>query len=155
MKKPEIKPFPCLCGNQPVIDEVKPHTHSDWLKQACPDFPDGHGECFIECWNCSRAVTAPTREKALELWNQMCGISHFDLTVMVFALRYAISRHSYAPSLVCEYIKEKLPRMTDGQREQLQRELEEKLKYKECADNIAEYHTKDLLTEVKKLNGKS
>ena len=44
------------------------------------------------------------------------GIVADELTVMAFALRYAAPRRTYAPSIVCDYIKTKLPRMTEEQR---------------------------------------
>jgi len=44
------------------------------------------------------------------------GISHDELTVLAFALRYAAPRRTYAPRLVCDYTKTKLPLMTEEQR---------------------------------------
>ena len=53
------------------------------------------------------------------------GIDRDELTVMIFALRYALPRHTYAPELVCQYIAGKVRDMSAGQRAQVVRELEE------------------------------
>lgn len=154
MKKDELRPCP-LCGSQPVLDEVKPHTHSEWLKKELPDLPDSHGECFVECWNCSCAVAAPTKKQAVALWNNRKGfVGVDDFTVMIFALRYAVNRLSYAPGLVCDYLRDKLPLLNSNQKEMLVKELKDKLKYRECADDIAEHYVKKLLAEVEKQDGK-
>ena len=58
-------------------------------------------------------------EKCKAWWHKEyhpVGISHDELTVLAFALRYAAPRHTYAPRLVCDYIKTKLPLMTEEQR---------------------------------------
>lgn len=67
-----------------------------------------------------------------------------DVTIMAFAYRYAVGRMTYAPGLVCDYIIEKIPEMTDEQIESIKKEVESTLKYGDYADDIA-------LNEVNKL----
>ena len=64
-------------------------------------------------------------------------IERTDLTVTIFALRYAANRLSYAPGLVCDYIIGRIPQMDEQQREQMQKEVETIIRYHEYADNIA------------------
>ena len=60
----EIKPCP-FCGGEGIINEIPPHTHmiATWM-------PDFGGESFIECDGCTCAISADTKEKAIELWNR-------------------------------------------------------------------------------------
>ena len=51
-------------------------------------------------------------------------MSKTELDVLIFALRYAALWHTYAPKLVCEYIKEQLPRMSMDLLDQLLFELD-------------------------------
>ncbi len=67
-----------------------------------------------------------------------------DITIMVFAYRYAVGRMTYAPGLVCDYIASKVSEMTDQQIEEVKDEVERTLKYGDYADDIA-------LNEVNKL----
>lgn len=67
-----------------------------------------------------------------------------DITIMVFAYRYAVGRMTYAPSLVCDYIASKVPEMTDRQVEEVLDEVKKTLEYGDYADDIA-------LNEVNKL----
>lgn len=67
-----------------------------------------------------------------------------DITIMVFAYRYAVGRMTYAPSLVCDYIASKVPEMTDQQVGELLEEVKKTLEYGDYADDIA-------LNEVNKL----
>lgn len=66
-----------------------------------------------------------------------------EVTVLVFALRYALPRKTYAPKLVTDYIVEQIPRMTKEQREELAAELyrlkdEYADRYaEECANNLS------------------
>ena len=64
-------------------------------------------------------------------------MEHIELTVIAFALRYAVNRLSYAPSLVCSYIKKQMPRMTIQQRESFINEVDNYIQYHEYADDIA------------------
>jgi len=146
MDNEELKP--CICGGQATLIEVAPHTHPNWLKKMCPDLPDCKGECFVECTKCSRALSAETKAVAVKMWNFRPVVPE-DFTVMVFALRYAVNRHSYAPGLICDYLRRKLPHLSKQQKEQLEKELEDRLKYQECADDIAEYYVKKLQADLK------
>lgn len=149
-----LRPCP-FCGGPATIITVKPHTHSDWLKQACPDLPDSKGECFIECRNCSCAIAEKSKRKAIKAWNARAGAVGVDeFTVMAFALRYAITRLTYAPHLVTSYIISKLSNLNDDQLRMLRKECEDKFTYEECADDIAEHYVRKLLEEVKKVYGK-
>lgn len=67
-----------------------------------------------------------------------------DITIMVFAYRYAVGRMTYAPSLVCDYIASKVSEMTDQQIEELIDEVKKTIQYQDYADDIA-------LNEVNKL----
>ena len=65
------------------------------------------------------------------------GMDRDELTVMVFALRYALPRHTYAPEVVCNYIAGRVQEMSAGQRAQVMRELEDADKYGEYGDELA------------------
>lgn len=67
-----------------------------------------------------------------------------DITIMVFAYRYAVGRMTYAPGLVCDYIADKIPEMSNQQVEEVLDEVKKTLKYGDYADDIA-------LNEVNKL----
>lgn len=67
-----------------------------------------------------------------------------DITIMIFAYRYAIGRRTYAPGLVCDYIISKIPEMSDQQIEELIDEVKKTIQYQDYADDIA-------LNEVNKL----
>ena len=67
-----------------------------------------------------------------------------DVTIMVFAYRYAVGRMTYAPGLVCDYIAGKIPEMSDRQIEDLIDEVKKTIQYQDYADDIA-------LNEVNKL----
>lgn len=67
-----------------------------------------------------------------------------DITIMVFAYRYAVGRMTYAPGLVCDYIANKVPEMSDQQIEELIDEVKKTIQYQDYADDIA-------LNEVSKL----
>ena len=67
-----------------------------------------------------------------------------DITIMVFAYRYAVGRMTYAPGLVCDYIASKVPEMTDQQIEEVLDEVKKTIQYQDYADDIA-------LNEVSKL----
>lgn len=51
-------------------------------------------------------------------------ISKNELDVMVFALRYAIGRQTYAPMVVREYIESRIPSMTKEQIRDLEHEID-------------------------------
>ena len=59
----------------------------------------------------------------------MAPIDNEELSVMVFALRYAVGRHTYAPSLACGYIRKQIPRMADTQIDSVLHEIEKFLEY--------------------------
>ena len=67
-----------------------------------------------------------------------------DITIMVFAYRYAVGRRTYAPGLVCDYIISKIPEMSEQQVEEVLDEVKRTLTYGGYADDIA-------LNEVNKL----
>lgn len=73
-----------------------------------------------------------------------------EMAVMVFALRYAVRRRTYAPALVCDHIKASLPRMTGEQKHSLVAELDSIISYGECIDNLAEEAVSELLGELVK-----
>jgi len=77
------------------------------------------------------------------------GINRDELTVMVFALRYALPRHTYAPELVCNYIGGKVRDMSAGQRAQVIRELEFADEYGEYGDELARAAGERLLAVLK------
>lgn len=76
-------------------------------------------------------------------------IERTDLTVTIFALRYAVNRLSYAPGLVCDYIIGRIPQMDEQQREQMQKEVATIIRYHEYADNIALMDLMKLQTALK------
>lgn len=55
----------------------------------------------------------------------MQKIGNDELSVIAFALRYAVTRHTYAPSLVCAYIEKRIPDMTAEQRGRILCELDD------------------------------
>ena len=59
-----LKPCP-FCGGAPFIHEVPPHTHG-----IATFMPDSKGECFIECRDCTCAISAKDRNEAIKLWNK-------------------------------------------------------------------------------------
>ncbi|MBR2215981.1 MAG: hypothetical protein IJ849_09515 [Selenomonadaceae bacterium] len=65
-------------------------------------------------------------------------INHTEMTVLVFALRYAVGRRTYAPALVCDFLKDRLSDMTDDQKQSLAAELDLMLKYGYCIDDLSE-----------------
>ncbi len=67
-----------------------------------------------------------------------------DVTMLVFAYRYAVGRKTYAPGLACDYIASKIPEMSKQQVEEMIDEVKHTLQYQEYADDIA-------LNEVNKL----
>ena len=60
----KLRPCP-FCGGEAYMIEVEPHTHkiAIWV-------PDSVGECFIECTNCTCAMSANTKEEAVAAWNR-------------------------------------------------------------------------------------
>ena len=64
MSEKELLPCP-FCGGEASIMEVEPHTHilATWI-------PDYKGGAFIECDGCTCAVSAETKEEAIEAWNR-------------------------------------------------------------------------------------
>ena len=64
-------------------------------------------------------------------------IEHNDFVIMMFSLRYAANRLSYAPGLVCDYIIKHIPQMSKKQQEQMQIEVNDIIKHQMYADNIA------------------
>jgi hypothetical protein len=67
-----------------------------------------------------------------------------DVTMLVFAYRYAIGRKTYAPGLVCDYITSKIPEMSEQQIKEVINEVTKTLEHGDYADSIA-------LDEVNKL----
>lgn len=57
------------------------------------------------------------------MMSETVPIAYDEMAVLVFALRYAADRHTYAPGLVCDYIKKQLPRMSAEQIKQLREEI--------------------------------
>ena len=68
-----------------------------------------------------------------------------ELDVLIFALRYAIVRHTYAPQIVCDYIKKQIPRMSEDFRRQIIDELGKMDRYHEWGDEYAKKAGLDLL----------
>jgi len=60
-----------------------------------------------------------------------------ELTMMVFAYRYAAERHTSAPSIVCSYITKKIPEMTDEQISSIKKEVKYTLEHSERVDELA------------------
>ena len=58
-----------------------------------------------------------------------------DVTMLVFAYRYACPRYTYAPDIVCDYIIDKIPEMNTQQREEVLDEVNRTLRFKEYADD--------------------
>lgn len=77
------------------------------------------------------------------------GLSNDELTVLAFALRYAAPRHTYAPSLVCDYIKTKLPLMLPEQRERLRDDVKSEQAFG-FMDELAVEAFNGLLREIDK-----
>lgn len=53
-----------FCGGEAIINVIPPHKHF-----LC-NLPDYHGGAFIECTNCTCAISADTEEQAIEAWNR-------------------------------------------------------------------------------------
>lgn len=64
-------------------------------------------------------------------------MSKDELDVLVFALRYAIGRHTYAPQIVCVYIASQLSRMEDYQLDDILGEVEHMIQHHAYADDEA------------------
>lgn len=64
-------------------------------------------------------------------------ISHEELTVWAFALRYAVSRHTCAPAIVCGFIRKQIPRMNPFQVEDILREVSKFINQRAYADDLA------------------
>ena len=60
----ELKHCP-FCGGEAVIEIVEPHSHI--LSTFMPDYGGG---AFIECKKCTCAISAETKEEAIEAWNR-------------------------------------------------------------------------------------
>ena len=60
----ELKPCP-FCGGEAVIEIVEPHSHI--LATFMPNYGGG---AFIECQKCTCAISAETKEEAVEAWNR-------------------------------------------------------------------------------------
>ena len=65
----ELKPCP-FCGGKAFIETVEPHTHT--LAAFMPYYGGG---TFIECQKCSCAISAETKEEAIEAWNRRVDAS--------------------------------------------------------------------------------
>lgn len=65
------------------------------------------------------------------------GINERDFTIMMFSLRYALGRCSYAPAFVCDYLNAKIPVMNKTQMERVIQELDYFGDNKLYADNLA------------------
>ena len=64
-------------------------------------------------------------------------MSKDELDVMVFALRYAIGRFTYAPSIVCQYIASQLSRMDGYQLDDILGEVEHMIQHHAYANDRA------------------
>lgn len=60
-----------------------------------------------------------------------------SITIIIFALRYAITRQTAALKFVYDHIFYKLGEMTDSQRMRISRELHDILSGNECMDEVA------------------
>jgi len=82
-------------------------------------------------------------------------ISHEELTVWAFALRYAVSRHTYAPSLVCGFLKKQIPRMSFFQVEDIRRQVKKFIDQNEYADDLALEDLQYLIKALEEAKSKS
>lgn len=64
MQEEKLKPCP-FCGSEAIINEILPHKHS-----LAKFMPDCDGECFIECANCTCAISAKSKDEAIDTWNR-------------------------------------------------------------------------------------
>lgn len=60
----KLKPCP-FCGGKANIVVVEPHTH-----EIAIFMPDYEGGAFVECNDCTCAISAKTKEMAIEAWNR-------------------------------------------------------------------------------------
>lgn len=60
----KLKPCP-FCGGKANIIVVEPHKH--FLAKFMPDYEGG---AFVECSGCTCALSAESREEAIEAWNR-------------------------------------------------------------------------------------
>ena len=75
------------------------------------------------------------------------GVNSDEFSVWVFALRYALPRHTYAPGLVCDFLRAKLSELAEYQRDMLADELTNKMF---SVDEASRFDANRLLEEVKK-----
>ena len=60
----ETKLLRCpFCGGEAFLHTVEPHKH------IIVDLPDYGGGAFVECTNCSCAISGETAEEAAKAWN--------------------------------------------------------------------------------------
>ena len=81
--------------------------------------------------------------------NNRKAMSKDELDVMVFALRYAIGRFTYAPQIVCEYIASQLSRMESYQLDDILGEVEYMIYHHAYADDNAFGDILKLRREIK------
>lgn len=72
-----------------------------------------------------------------------------DVTVLVFAFRYAIGRRTCAPGLICDYITNKIPEMSEQQIKEVTNEVTKALEYGDYADSIALDEAVELLYRLR------
>jgi len=60
----ELKSCP-FCGGEAVLYEIAAHTHK--LATFMPDYPGG---AFIECSECTAALSGETKDEAIREWNR-------------------------------------------------------------------------------------
>lgn len=60
----ELKPCP-FCGGKAYIVEVESHTHM--IGSAMISY---NGGAFVECSDCTCAISADTKAEAIEAWNR-------------------------------------------------------------------------------------
>jgi hypothetical protein len=68
-----------------------------------------------------------------------------DITIMIFAYRYAICRKTYAFDMVCEYIIDKVPEMNSQQIEEVANEVKRSVRFHHYADTAALFKAIELL----------
>lgn len=65
-KTSDLKPCP-FCGGEAIIRIVEPHTHRIKRASILLDYPGG---AFIECNNCTCAMSGETEYEVVAAWNQ-------------------------------------------------------------------------------------
>lgn len=57
-----------FCGKEPFLRIVEKHTHV-----IAKFMPDHNGSAFVECTNCTAAMSGETVEEVTATWNKRTG----------------------------------------------------------------------------------